>query len=94
MLTDERGAFRFDSLLYGTSTTYSIVPTSQTAQFVFNNTSSPTATVTLSAENNVVENLSFDNISSVRFSGRVLYKLSSVPVRDANILLNGKTVMR
>ena len=94
MLTDERGAFRFDSLLYGTSTTYSIVPTSQTAQFVFNNTSSPTATVTLSAENNVVENLNFDNISSVRFSGRVLYKLSSVPVRDANILLNGKMVKK
>ena len=92
--TDERGAFLFDSLLYGTSTTYSIVPTSQTAQFVFNNTSSPTATVTLSAENNVVENLSFDNISSVRFSGRVLYKLSSVPVRDANILLNGKMVKK
>ena len=92
--TDERGAFLFDSLLYGTSTTYSIVPTSQTAQFVFNNTSSPTATVTLSAENNVVENLNFDNISSVRFSGRVLYKLSSVPVRDANILLNGKMVKK
>ena len=92
--TDERGAFLFDSLLYGTSTNYFITPTSQTAEFVFNNTGSPTAAVTLSAENNVVENLSFDNISSVRFSGRVLYKLSSVPVRDANILLNGKTVKK
>ena len=94
MLTDERGAFLFDSLLYGTSTTYSVTPTSQTAEFRFNNTSSPTATITLTADNNVAEDLGFANISSVRFSGRVLYKLSSVPVRDANILLNGKLVKK
>lgn len=92
--TDESGAFCFDSLLYGVSTTYSILPTSETAQFVYNNTSSPTATITLTAENNVVENLNFENTSSVRFSGRVLYKLSSVPVRDANLLLNGKLVRK
>ena len=94
VLTDESGAFCFDSLLYGVSTTYSILPTSETAQFVYNNTSSPTATITLTAENNVVENLNFENTSSVRFTGRVLYKLSSVPVRDANLLLNGKLVRK
>ena len=92
--TDESGAFSFDSLLYGVSTTYSIMPTSQTAQFVYNNTSSPTATITLTAENNVAQNLTFNNISAVRLTGRVLYKLSSVPVRDANLLLNGKLVRK
>lgn len=94
LLTDERGAFFFDSLLYGVSTTYTVTPTSQSGQFVFDNTTSPIATVTLTEDNNVVENLRFTNISSVRFSGRVLYKLSSVPVRDANILLNGKMVKK
>ena len=97
-LTDETGAFLFDSLYYtagsGKQTTYVITPTSQNAVFHFNNTSSPTATVTLNKNNCEVENLYFDNISAVVFSGRVLYKNSSVPVRDANILLNGKLVKR
>ena len=92
--TDETGAFLFDSLLYGISKTYTITPTSQTAQFVYEHTSSPIATITLTADNNVAENLTFNNISSVRFTGRVLYKLSSVPVRDANMLLNGKIVKK
>jgi len=91
--TDETGAFLFDSLLYGVSTTYAVTPVSSTAEYRYNNTSSPTATITLTANNNVAENLAFENISSVILSGRVLYKLSSVPVRDANLLLNGKLVM-
>ncbi|MBO7457697.1 MAG: hypothetical protein J6T80_00385, partial [Paludibacteraceae bacterium] len=94
--TDETGAFFFDSLYYtlgdGKQTTYSVTPVSQTAEYHFNNTSSPTATITLNKNNCVVENIYFDNISAVVFSGRVLYKNSSVPVRDANILLNGRMV--
>ena len=35
VLTDERGAFTFDSLLYGSSTMYSVVPTSQSGIFRF-----------------------------------------------------------
>ena len=96
-LTDETGAFYFDSLYYtngaGRQTTYVITPTSQTAVFIFNNsTSTHSASITMDKNNCVVENLYFDNISAVRFSGRVLYKNSSVPVRDANILLNGRLV--
>ena len=96
--TDEAGAFLFDSIYYsygeGRQTTYTVTPVAARAQFRFNNTSSPTATITLNKNNCEVENLYFDNISSVRFSGRVLYKNSTVPVRDANILLNGKLVMQ
>ena len=97
-ITDETGAFFFDSLYYtagdGRQTTYNVTPVSQNAQYHFNNTTSPTASVTLNKNNCEVENLYFDNISAVRFSGRVLYKNSSVPVRDANILLNGKLVKK
>ena len=96
--TDEAGAFLFDSIYYsngeGRQTTYTVTPVAVRAQFRFNNTSSPTATITLNKNNCEVENLYFDNISSVRFSGRVLYQNSTVPVRDANILLNGKLVMQ
>ena len=96
--TDEVGAFLFDSLYYtkgeGRQTTYSVTPVSQSAQFRYNNTSSPTATITLNKNNCEVQQLYFDNISAVRFSGRVLYKNSSVPVRDANILINGKLVKK
>ena len=94
--TDEAGAFLFDSIYYakgeGKATTYNVTPVSMSAEFRFNNTSSPTATITLNKNNCEVDNIYFDNISSVRFTGRVLYKHSSVPVRDANILLSGKLV--
>lgn len=90
--TDETGSFFFDSLYYMPQTTYSVTPVSQTAEFRFNNTSSPTATITMDKNNCEVQQLYFDNISAVRFTGRVLYKNSSVPVRDANLLLNGKLV--
>ena len=73
-------------------TEFTITPMSQTAQFRFNNTSMASASVTLSAANPVAENLDFDNISSARLSGRVLYKNSSIPVRDAFLFLNGDTV--
>ena len=92
--TDEKGNFLFDSLLYGTSTTYAVTPVSETAQFRFNNTDAASASVTLTANNNEAKGLAFENISSVILSGRALYKLSSVPVRDANLLLNGKLVMK
>ena len=91
-LTDEVGRYQFDSLLYGAGKDYSIIPTSSYAEFRFNNTSATTASVTLSADNPVAEAIEFDNISSVRFSGRVLYSLSSIPVRDANILLDSNMV--
>ena len=92
VVTDETGSFLFDSLLYGEGTQYVVMPTSQTAVFRYNNTSSGSAAVTLSKNHCEVTNLTFDNISSVRLSGRVLYANSTVPVRDANLMLNGRMV--
>ena len=91
-VTDESGRYAFDSLLYGEGKDYSIVPTSSYAEFRFNNTSMTTASIGLNAKNPVAEGVEFDNISAVRFSGRVLYSKSSIPVRDANILLDSNMV--
>lgn len=91
-LTDGSGRYTFDSLLYGEGKDYSIVPTSSYAEFRFNNTSMTTASIGLNAKNPVAEGIEFDNISSVRFSGRVLYSKSSIPVRDANIMLDTNIV--
>jgi len=91
-VTDEMGRYAFDSLLYGEGKDYSIVPTSSYAEFRFNNTSMTTASIGLNAKNPVADGIEFDNISSVRFSGRVLYSKSSIPVRDANILLDSAMV--
>ncbi len=92
--TDENGYYLLDSLLYGEGYAYSIQPTSMSAQFQYNNTSAETATITLGLENCIRENVHFANISSVRFSGRVLYENSTVPARDVQFLLNGVTVKR
>ena len=91
-LTDTQGAYLFDSLLYGDGTDYTITPTSQSATFHYNNTSSGSATIRLDMDHPVAELIEFDNISSVRFTGRVLYRNSSIPVRDASLLLNGNPV--
>ncbi len=91
--TDSTGAYLLDSLPYGGGVEYAITPTSETAQFRYNNTSSASATITLSLHRCNTQGVDFDNISSVRFTGRVLFENSSVPVRDACFRLNG-TLMR
>ena len=93
IVTDTSGYFLLDSLLYLYGVEYAITPTSQTAEFRYNNTSSATATVRLTHDRCIVSDIDFDNISSVRFSGRILYENSTVPVRDAHFLVNGQPVM-
>lgn len=89
VLTDENGYYMLDSLLYGSGYAYAITPTSQTAQFEYNHTSSGTATITLDLDDCIAENINFINISSVLLSGRVLYENTTIPARDVNFLLNG-----
>ena len=89
IVTDENGYYLLDSLLYGEGYAYAITPTSQTAQFEYNHTSSGTATITLDLDDCIAENINFINISSVKLSGRVLYENTTIPARDVNFLLNG-----
>ncbi len=91
-VTDETGAYVLDSLPYMYGTEYTIQPTAQSAVFRYNNTSAGSATIGLASNNNIIKNINFENISCVRFSGRVLYENTTIPVRDAQFLLNGKMV--
>ena len=93
-VTDGSGRYTFDSLLYEAGKEYQIIPTSSYAEFRWNNSTAITASVVLDAETPVVEGMEFDNISSVRLSGRMLYSLSTIPVRDANLLLDGQLIER
>ena len=90
--TDESGYYLFDSLPYYGDAQYAITPVSQTAEFRYNNTSATFASITLSLDRCIATGIDFENISSVRVSGRVLYENSTIPVRDANFLVNGKIV--
>ena len=91
-VTGDGGEFVFDTLRYGHGRTYTVTPTSTYATFHFNNTTVGSATVTLSEDNPVAEGLAFENISSVRLSGRVLYENTTIPVRDAYLMLDGHVV--
>ena len=92
VVTDESGAYMLDSLLYLYGVEYAITPNSQTAEFRYNNTSSASATIRLTHDQCVVDGIDFENISCVRFTGRVLYENSTIPVRDVQFMINGRTV--
>ena len=96
MITNASGFYRFDSLTYdgATGTDFAIIPTSQYGKFSYNNTSAVSATVSLTVAEAVGSVIDFVNTSSTRLSGRVLYKLSTIPVPGAMFLLNGDTVRR
>ena len=103
IVTDESGSFLFDSLLYYsasaaqtavTSKDYSVIPTSEYAQFAFNNTDESTASITLSPDNARVDGINFENTNTTRLTGRALYDKTSVPVAGAMFKLNGDTIRR
>ena len=92
VLTDESGYYLLDSVPYIGDAQYAITPVSQTATFHYNNTSATFATITLSLDHCVANGIDFENISSVRVSGRLLYENSTIPVRGAHFLVNGQMV--
>ena len=95
-VTGADGTFLFDSLTYdiSSSTQFAIVPAHTYAQFSYNYTSAQSASVTLSADHAVASDIDFINTSTVRLTGRALYKLSTIPVAGAMFTLNGDTVLR
>ena len=94
--TGADGAFVFDSLEYNlsTGTVYTVTPVSQYGVFSYNNTSSGAASVSLAADKAIVSGIDFVNTSSVRITGRILYKHSTIPVAGVAFVLNGDTVRR
>ena len=94
--TGADGTFLFDSLLYdiSSSSQFAIVPAHTYAEFSYNYTSAQSASVTLSADHAVASGINFINTSTVRLTGRALYKFSTIPVAGAMFTLNGDTVLR
>ena len=94
--TGADGTFLFDSLLYdiSSSSQFAIVPAHTYAVFSYNYTSAQSASVTLSADHAVASGINFINTSTVRLTGRALYKFSTIPVAGAIFTLNGDTVLR
>ena len=95
-VTDAKGAYRFDSIAYPIPNggNYVVIPTHAYGTFSFNNTSAATASITLTPDNAIAYGICFYNTSTVRLSGRALYKNSTVPVAGAMFVLNGDTVRR
>ena len=93
--TGADGTFLFDSLLYdiSSSSQFAIVPAHTYAVFSYNYTSAQSASVTLSADHAVASGINFINTSTVRLTGRALYKYSTIPVAGAMFTLNGDTVL-
>ena len=94
--TGADGRYLFDSLRYtiGGSTQYAVIPAHTYATFSYNYTSAQSASITLSADHAVASGVNFANTATTRLSGRVLYKLSTIPVAGAMFKLNGDTVRR
>lgn len=82
VITGAEGTFLFDSLRndISSSTQFAIVPAHTYAIFSYNNTSAQSASVTLSADHAVASGINFMNTSTVRLTGRALYKYSTIPV--------------
>ena len=98
MVTGADGAFRFDSLAYDpnteSGTQYVVIPSAAYGTFVYNYTTSPTATISLTMNNPLATDIQFQNTDVVRLSGRVLYKGSTIPVAGAMFRLNNDTIRR
>lgn len=90
MLTDEKGHYKFDHLFYSESgITYTVFPTSTNAYDNFGQIRQ----VDLSGWSAEPENINFTNSNAVKFSGRVLYEHSTVPVHHCQFLVNGQLAL-
>lgn len=88
-LSDESGNYRIGGIPFAEGTTYNVTPTAEHGTFSYNGTSAGFAAVTLSQERPEVTGIDFVNTEAVRFTGRVLYRRSTIPVRGARFLVNG-----
>ncbi len=87
--TNENGEYGIGGVPFSGGATYAVTPTSEYGKFSYNGNSDGIATVTLDAKRPEVTGIDFANTEAVRFTGRVLFRNSTIPVRGANFLING-----
>ncbi|MGN1239377.1 MAG: hypothetical protein ACI4TV_00715, partial [Paludibacteraceae bacterium] len=88
-LTNESGNYVLAGIPFANGITYSVTPTAQHGTFHYNGTSSASATITLGNTRPEATGVDFVNTDAVRFSGRILYERSTIPVKGVHFLVNG-----
>ena len=91
-ISDENGAYGLGGVPFYGGATFAVTPTSEHGKFSYNGNTDGIATVTLDAKRPEATGIDFINTESVRFTGRVLFRNSTIPVRGAHFLMNGTVV--
>lgn len=93
-VTGPDGTYVISGLSTKDGVTYTVVPTvGGTSEFVYTKTREPQATLEFNGARNSYNDADFEFTSTVRFAGRVMYKNTTVPVRDAIFKINGQNVV-
>ncbi len=87
--TTASGEYVLGGVPFGDGATYDVTPTAEHGKFSYNNTSAGFAAISLDATHPEATGVNFVNSEAVRFTGRVLYRLSTIPVHGAHFLING-----
>lgn len=91
--TGDDGSYAFEGIeLTNDEVKYNVTASDQSLKFEYNGDNSP-AYVTINANNSLFENINFECTSTQRFSGRVLYDNSTIPVAGACFRINGVLVL-
>lgn len=93
--TDEAGKYTLDSLYFQEQDTIYFISVRDNRQSIFNTAAGTTGrfAVSLNGTTAIIENIDFINTSFVRFSGRVLYEYSTVPVPRTQFVVNGHLLL-
>lgn len=93
-LYTEDGTFEFDSIPYKGTTAYNVDVAAQGAEFILEGQpNNPQAALNLSNGKYEYSTLHYICNDTRQFSGRVLYKNSTIPVRDCQFEMNGCKVL-
>lgn len=90
--TNEKGYYIIDSIDCTDPKKLSIMPISRYSSYAYGTSSDGVATISMGPSDPYFEQINFTNKGTVRFSGRVLYDNSTVPVANAYFRVNGAIV--
>ncbi len=88
-ITDESGNYIIGGIPFAGGATYDITPTSEHGIFTYNGTSASSAAISIDERRPEATGIDFVNTAAVRFTGRVLYELSTIPVKGAHFKVSG-----
>ncbi len=88
-ISGESGNYAIGGIPFAGGATYNVTPTSEHGVFTYNGTSASSAAISLDERRPEATDIDFVNTAAVRFSGRVLYDLSTIPVKGAHFKVDG-----